>query len=167
MKTVLFVCSGNTCRSPMAEAIFNDALEDRPRLRALGARAVSAGTFACEGAEMAENARIALENMGVKLPPFRHRATPFTQEAADGADLILAMQEQHLKEIAALAPNAEEKASTLKGYANGKDGYTGGGEYDIKDPFRQPIEVYEEAAEEIRQLILKAMDRMEDEWLAD
>ncbi len=57
LKTVLFVCSGNTCRSPMAEAIFNDALDDRPRLRALGARAISAGTFACEGAEMAKTRR--------------------------------------------------------------------------------------------------------------
>ncbi len=93
--------------------------------------------------------------MGVKLPFFRHRAAPFTQEAADEADLILAMQEQHLEEIAALAPNAEEKASTLKGYASGKNGYTGSEEYDIEDPFRQPIEVYEEAAEEIRQLIQK------------
>ncbi|MGI6150908.1 MAG: low molecular weight protein arginine phosphatase [Christensenellales bacterium] len=167
MKTVLFVCSGNTCRSPMAEAIFNDALDDRPRLRALGARAISAGTFACEGADMAKNAELALESMGVKLPFFRHRAVPFTQEMADEADLILAMQEQHLEEIEALAPNAGNKASTLKGYANGKDGHTGSEEYDIEDPFRQPLEVYQAAAEEIRQLINKAMDRMESEWLGE
>ncbi len=167
MKTVLFVCSGNTCRSPMAEAIFNDALDDRPRLRALGVRAISAGTFACEGAEMTDKAEIVLENMGIKLPFFRHRATLFTQELADEADLILAMQELHLEEITALAPHAEEKASTLKGYAAGIDGFTGTDEYDIEDPFRQPLEVYEEAAQELREQISKAMDRMEREWLPD
>ncbi len=164
MKTVLFVCSGNTCRSPMAEAIFNDAIDDHPRLEALDVRAESAGTFACEGAQMAENAEEALEEMGVRLPFFKHRAVCFNAEVAEEADLILAMQEQHLEEILALAPEAEGKTHTLKGYAHGVDGYTGTDEYDIDDPFRQPLEVYLECAQDIRAQIELVMQRLEREW---
>ena len=164
MKTVLFVCSGNTCRSPIAEAIFNDAIDDHPRLETLGVRAASAGTFACEGAEMAENAEEALEEMGIRLPFFKHKAVCFNAEVAEEADLILAMQEQHLEEICALAPEAEEKVHTLKGYAHGVDGYTGSEEYDIEDPFRQPLEVYLECAQDIKEQIQLVMERIEREW---
>ena len=164
MRTVLFVCSGNTCRSPMAEAIFNDAIDDHPRLKDLDVNAISAGTFACEGADMAEFATEVLEEMDIRLPFFKHKAQPFTAEMAAGADLILAMQEQHLEEILALAPEAEDRTHTLKGYAAGVDGFTGSEEYDIEDPFREPLEVYREVAQTLRESIGKAMQRMEREW---
>ena len=83
---------------------------------------------------------------------------------AEGADLILAMQEQHLEEILALAPEAEDRTHTLKGYAAGVDGFTGSEEYDIEDPFREPLEVYREVAQTLRESIGKAMQRMEREW---
>ena len=161
MKTVLFVCSGNTCRSPMAEAMFNDMVEDYPRLRELGVRAKSAGTYAADNAPMAPQAETVLKEMGISP---KHRSTRFHSELAKEADLILTMQEQHLEEVDALAPETDGRAHTFLGYAQGVDGYTGSEEYDVEDPFHQPVEVYRECAEQMRAAIAKVMDRLEREW---
>lgn len=163
MKTVLFVCSGNTCRSPMAEAIFDNLIDEHPSLKAQDVRIRSAGTFAVEGAEMTGFAQQTLEKMGIE-PPRKHKATHFNSELAEEADLILAMQEQHLEEISALCPEAENKAHTLKGYAHYIDGYTGSEEYDIEDPFCQPFEEYYECGLDIKQQIELLLGRLEKEW---
>lgn len=162
MKTVLFVCSGNTCRSPMAEAMFNDMVDDYPRLRELEVRAKSAGTYAADGAPMAEQAESVLGEMGIDLP--KHRSARFTSDLAKEADLILTMQEQHLEEVDALVPEAEERSHTLLGYSQGVDGYTGSSEFDVEDPFHQPVEVYRECAEELREAIKAVLERLNREW---
>ena len=67
MKKVLFVCTANICRSPMAAALFNAPAEDR----SLPFRAESAGTAALEGTPMAENTLAALEEVGNYPGPHR------------------------------------------------------------------------------------------------
>jgi protein-tyrosine-phosphatase len=162
LKSVLFVCSGNTCRSPMAETIFGELADDHPRLQDLDIHVESAGTFACEGAEMTPYAVEALEELGFKA--HRHKAQALTAELAEEADLILAMQDQHLEEICAIAPEAEDKVHTLKGYAHHQDGYIGGEQYDIEDPFREPLDVYIECAQELKENIQLLLERLEKEW---
>lgn len=145
----------------MAEAIFNDMVEDYPRLRELEVKATSAGTYAADGAPMAEQAKQVLNEMGITP---RHRATRFSSELANEADLILTMQEQHLEEVDALAPETEGRAHTLLGFAQGVDGNTGGNQYDVEDPFHQPVEVYRECAAELKAAITKVLERLEKEW---
>ncbi len=85
---VLMVCTGNTCRSPMAEAL----LTELANKRALPLTCSSAGIFAHEGDAMARNARAALAECGIE---WDHRARPLTKKLLDEADLVLAMTEDH------------------------------------------------------------------------
>lgn len=162
MKTILFVCTGNTCRSPMAEAMFNDMLDEHPRLRDLGYKAASAGTYAVDAAPMNEMAEKALEHMGVEMN-HRHKARAFSAEIGDEASLILGVQEMIVEEILALAPEVEEYTHTLGGYAHHIDGLVGSEQYDIDDPYREPLEVYIECAEEIKENLELIMKRLEEE----
>ncbi len=85
MKTILFVCTANICRSPMAEAIFNALAEDRD----LPFRAESAGTAALEGRGMAPNAVAALEEAGIYAKP--HGARQVSEAMLEGSELVLTM----------------------------------------------------------------------------
>ena len=87
MPDVIFVCSGNTCRSPMAAALFNDLCEKR----GLPWRAESAGIHALEGTAASDGAFYAMKERGLSLS--RHVAQPFTAFLAREARLVVAMNE--------------------------------------------------------------------------
>lgn len=90
--SVIFVCTGNTCRSPMAEAMFKDFL----KARKLGGdfSVSSAGLLPEKGSTMSENASRVLEMLGVKHDPHR-KARTFTVQMSMDADLVVAMSEAH------------------------------------------------------------------------
>lgn len=87
MPDVIFVCSGNTCRSPMAAALFNDLCERR----GLPWRAESAGIHAMEGTPASDGAFHTMKGRGLSLS--RHVAQPFTAMLARDARLVVAMNE--------------------------------------------------------------------------
>ena len=104
MQTVLFVCTANICRSPMAEAVFNALAEDG----ALPFRARSAGTAALEGRAMAPNALAALEEAGIYPGP--HAARQVGEEMVGGSELVLAITPEHaatVRRVGAPGPDAE------------------------------------------------------------
>lgn len=146
--TILFVCSGNTCRSPMAEAIARKYLADRlsvapDELETKGVNVISAGSYALPGARAAEPAVEALKAMSVDLS--RHRSRPLSVELIHQADFIFTMSESHARAVASLVPAAADKVSNLD-----PDG-------DIEDPIGGDLPLYKEVAQRIRTLIEKRL----------
>ena len=84
MRKILFVCTGNTCRSPMAENIFRAKVKGRGYKEV---KVASAGLMCYEGEEMTENARLALNAMGLKVG--KHRSRQFRLNMVEEYDLIL------------------------------------------------------------------------------
>ncbi len=130
---LLFVCTGNTCRSPMAEAIARSLLEDA----GVRAQARSAGVGASHGAPPSPEALMALDTLGVAHPS--GGSTPLTPELVAGADHVFAMTAGHLRRVLELAPEAQAKAILLD--VHGRD---------IPDPIGRPPEDYLATANRIR-----------------
>lgn len=149
---LLFVCTGNTCRSPMAEVIA------RSRVDALGWRQVqvgSAGVGAWDGSPASEGAVRAAAARGLDLS--EHQSTLLTPEMVESADLILTMSASHL--VRALELGAEDRVAMLTSFASEGDAVDGGP--GIPDPIGGPDEEYAATFEVLDELIEQALLRLE------
>ena len=119
--TVLFVCTGNTCRSSMAEVLACDYLRRRGTEDGGTAtiRVISAGTGAIDDEPASAQARAVMSEKGLDLS--RHKARFLTVQMLQEADLILTMTERHKKYIEDILPEARGKVHLLKEYAEGKE----------------------------------------------
>ncbi len=138
MKRVLFVCTANICRSPMAELIFNALMEDAGMLH----RARSAGVGALKDEPVTPHAQAALEEVGVYADG--HRARQVDEAMLEGADLVLAMTPRHVEKIRGLSAASSEKTLTLPGYVGGFAGGEG-----IPDPYGHSMAAYRASVRQI------------------
>src|SRR3989441_11643509 len=151
MKTILFVCTGNVCRSPMAEGLFQHAMKGRGDFHVL-----SAGVGAIDGQPPSAYAVAALRELGIDVSQQRSRM--LTAELVEEADYIFGMTHGHVDAINLLYPQASEKTFLLREFDETLDVF----EKDIPDPIGGSYEVYRECRDQIEQGIasmLKFIDQ--------
>lgn len=151
MKQILFVCTGNICRSPLAEALLRRALMERG-VSDVGVE--SAGTGAWDGAPASEGAYLIGLERGLDLSS--HRARLLTREIVEDAHLIFTMARHHRARVHELG--GEGRVFVLGEYA----GRTGE-EAEVGDPFGGDLEVYRDTCAELETLIAAVADRLASE----
>lgn len=151
IRRVLIVCSGNTCRSPMAAALLkhlwqksnpNDELE-----------VISAGTSAYPGQDASEHAVTAMRRWEIDLS--QHRSRMVDDQVLADVDLVLTMTKRHKDHILSLRPDYAGRVFTLSEYA--------GHEGDVADPFGGALPLYEETASHFAEQLQVVVDRIQRE----
>src|SRR5437764_11797047 len=108
MKTILFVWTGNICRSPMAEGLFRHAVRERGE----DYRVLSAGVGAVDGQPPSPHAVRALKELGIDIS--RQRSRMLTSDLVEAADYIFGMTHGHVDAVMLLFPQAAEKTFLLR-----------------------------------------------------
>ncbi len=153
-RKIVVVCSGNTCRSAMGEALLRRALVEELGPGAEEIRVVSAGILANEGDPASANAIAAMRELGMDITS--HRARGLSAEVLEGAELVLTMTSAHKRAVLAQHPWLEGRVMTANEFADlaaelGPD---------TPDPFGGSIEAYRATARDLARAMERAAKRI-------
>lgn len=184
--TVLLVCTGNICRSALAERLGRALLQERLGADAAAIRLVSAGTQAVVGSAMHPDSALVLQGFGAEPGDFR--AQQLRDDLIADADLTLTMTRGHRRDVLARAPRALARTFTLReavdllgaveelapaagtatercsalvrALAGARSRRVAGSDDDVPDPIGRPLESHAEAGDLIAAALLPLLDRL-------
>lgn len=152
MKKVLFVCSGNTCRSPMAQELFTQFLSCcEGGSLAHEYQASSAGIWAADGLPASPEALEVMEEYGIDLS--RHRSRRLDKELVEEADLILVMTRDHYRYVVERYQSSRHKTFILSEWAGIQC-------QEVWDPFGMGKESYKRSAEQIGSVLQGVIQKL-------
>ena len=145
---LLFVCTGNTCRSPMAEMLARTILES-------WAEVSSAGLMALEGQKASPQAIAAMKKRGLDITA--HKARRVSAELLERADYIVPMTQYHEQFLKSEFPQIADKVKRLSDWA--------GLDEDIADPYGDPVETYIECMERLNEMLQQLLVELKNMYL--
>jgi protein-tyrosine-phosphatase len=147
---ILLVCTGNTCRSPMAQAIMQKCWEDQAEGRE-ELTVISAGIGAPNGQPASRQAMEVMAEIGIDLG--NHRTMQITGSLVDDADVILTMTTAHRDYLKSHFPHRIDCIFDLKSYAGEEPG-------NINDPYGLGLEAYRSTRQQLQELIPKIIAKL-------
>ena len=144
---IFFICTGNTCRSPMAEALFQSHNMEGMDVR-------SAGIYAMDGGDISENAKQVIREAHIE---YTHFSRQVREEDVRWANLILTMTTAHKQMLMQAFPFAADKIFTLKEYVRPY------GSHDVSDPFGGDLYSYRQTFQELSLLTNELHSKLKQE----
>lgn len=150
MHSVLFVCTANMCRSPMAEALFEEIIRDEGESEEWWIDSAGVSTF--DGGPATDNTQIVAAERGLDLGS--HRSTLATRQVVEPFSLVLVMEERHRQMMREAYPEFADRIFLITEMRGGTE--------DVHDPIGTDIANYRAMADEVNSILVEGLGRMRE-----